>query len=86
MTFTLDLPPELEAELYHEASRLNLSLSEYIVRLLSQRQTSESLPKTGAELVAYWQKEGVIGSRPDIVDSQAYARQLRDGAETHKRK
>jgi hypothetical protein len=85
MTFTLDLPPELETELHHEASRLDLSLSEYIVQLLSQRQTSESLPKTGAELVAYWQKEGVIGSRPDIADSQAYARQLRHEAETRER-
>lgn len=37
----------------------------------------EPLPTTGAGLVAYWQREGVIGTRPDIMDSQAHARQLR---------
>jgi hypothetical protein len=85
MTFTLDLPPDLETELHHEAAQLNLSLSEYILHLLAKRQSSSSLPKTGAELVAYWQREGVIGSRPDIVDSQAYARQIRHEAETRER-
>ncbi|GAA6619635.1 hypothetical protein [Scytonema sp. NUACC26] len=77
MTITLSLQPELEHALSSEASRLNLSLSEYILRILSKRQILENAPKTGAELVAYWQSEGVIGSRPDITDSQAYARKLR---------
>jgi hypothetical protein len=40
------------------------------------------LPKTGLELVTYWQNEGVISSRPDMVDSQSYARKLRHDAET----
>lgn len=82
MTITLSLPPELEHALSSEASRLNLPLSEYILRILSTRQILENAPKTGAELVAYWQSEGVIGSRPDITDSQAYARKLRHDAET----
>jgi hypothetical protein len=38
-------------------------------------------PQTGAELVAYWEREGVISSRPDIADSQEYARMLRDRAQ-----
>ncbi|WP_196517701.1 hypothetical protein [Nostoc sp. WHI] len=42
-------------------------------------------PKAGAELVAYWQSEGVINSRPDITDSQAYARKLRHEAQTRER-
>ena len=66
MTLTLNLPPELENELQAEASQLDLSLSEHILHLLSGRQTSSSLPKTGAELVDYWQREGIMGSRPDI--------------------
>jgi hypothetical protein len=78
----LDLSPELEKQLSHEASQLNLTLSEYILRVLSVRQFITNPPKTGAELVAYWQSEGVINSRPDITDSQAYARQLRHKAET----
>ncbi|MEH1967958.1 hypothetical protein [Nostoc sp.] len=83
MSINLDLPPELENQLFTEASRLNLPLSEYILRILSVRQVLANPPKTGAELVAYWQSEGVINSRPDITDSQAYARKLRHEAQTH---
>ncbi|AKV70591.1 MULTISPECIES: hypothetical protein [Microcystis] len=39
-------------------------------------------PKTGLELVAYWESVGVIGSRPDIIDSQEQASKLRHNAET----
>ena len=39
-------------------------------------------PKTGLELVAYWESVGVIGSRPDITDSQEQASKLRHEAET----
>lgn len=85
MNINLDLSPELEKELSQEASQMNLTLSEYIIRLLSLRQMIPNPPKTGAELVAYWQNEGVINSRPDIQDSQAYARQLRHEAETRQR-
>ncbi len=85
MSIRLDLPSDLESELSTEASRLNLPLSEYILRLLSTRQVLSSPPKTGAELVAYWQNEGVIHSRPDIVDSQVHAQHLRHEAETRSR-
>ena len=60
MTITLELPQELEQELSVEAEKINLSLSEYILRLLSVRQVLNNPPKTGAELVNYWQKEGLI--------------------------
>ncbi|MBD2302545.1 hypothetical protein [Nostoc sp. FACHB-190] len=85
MNINLDLPLDLEKELCNEASQLNLTLSEYILRVLTVRQVLINQPKTGAELVAYWQSEGVINSRPDITDSQAYARQLRRDAETRER-
>jgi hypothetical protein len=85
MTIYFDLPLELETELSNEALQLNLPLSEYILHLLSTRKVSGNLPKTGAELVAYWQNAGVIHSRPEIVDSQVYARQLRRDAETRDR-
>lgn len=85
MSINLDLPPELENQLFTEASRLNLPLSEYILRILSVRQVLANPPKTGAELVAYWESEGVINSRPDITDSQAYARKLRHEAQTRER-
>ena len=81
MSITLDLPQELECELATEATQLGLSLTEYVLRLLSTRSLVSQLPTTGAELVAYWQREGVIGTRPEITDSQAYARQIRHQAE-----
>ncbi len=65
MIVQLELPPELESQLSTEALRLNLPLSEYILRVLSIGKVLNNPPKTGAELVAYWQSEGVINSRPD---------------------
>ena len=41
-----------------------------------------AMPTNGADLVAYWEKKGLIGTRPDIVDSVAHARRLRHQAET----
>ena len=82
MNVSLDLPSDLENELSTEASQLRLSLTEYILRILSFRPFLQNPPKTGTELVAYWESTGVINSRPDIVDSQEYARGLRHKAET----
>ena len=81
MSITLDLPQELESALATEATQMGLSLAEYVLRLLSTRSLVGPSPTTGAELVAYWQREGVIGTRPAITDSQAHARQLRHKAE-----
>ena len=41
------------------------------------------LPIDGSalELVSYWRSEGVVGSRTDILDSQAHARELRERAQ-----
>jgi hypothetical protein len=81
MSIMLDLPQELEGELATEATHLGLSLTEYVLRLLSTRSLVGQLPTTGAELMAYWQREGVIGTRPEITDSQSHARQIRHQAE-----
>jgi hypothetical protein len=85
MSIHLDLPLDLESELSTEASRINLPLSEYILRVLSVRPVLSNSPKTAAEIVAYWQTERVINSRPDITDSQAHARHIRHEAETRTR-
>lgn len=82
MTVTIELPQDLERELAKEAAKLSLPLSEYALRLLYSRQVAEKEPETGAELVTYWQEAGLIGTKKDIADSQAYARQLRSQAET----
>jgi hypothetical protein len=85
MHISLELPSELENELSTEASRLKLPLAEYILRVLSFRPLLPNPPKTGLEVVAYWENVGVIGSRPDITDSQEYARRLRQEMETRER-
>lgn len=63
-----------------QSTHLNLP-SPDITQLLLLGQVLKNSPKTGAEVVAYWQREGVINSRPDITNSQAYARKLRYEAE-----
>jgi hypothetical protein len=84
MTLTLDLPPKLVDELATEAARLNLSVSEYATRVLSGDRILRAAPRTGADLVAYWQEEGLVGTRPEITDSESYARDLRRKAEQRK--
>jgi hypothetical protein len=81
MTLTLELPQDLEHELSAEAKRLGLPLDEYALKLLSRHPSASGGPQTGADLVGYWRSEGVIGSRSEIADSAAHARQLRRRAE-----
>jgi hypothetical protein len=45
----------------------------------------EPTPRNGAELLTYWQNEGLIGTRPDIVDASEHARALRQRAEHRER-
>lgn len=85
LTITLELPQSLEQRLATEAARLGLSLEEYALRLLGELLKKQPPPSSGAELVDYWRREGVIGSRPDIEDSQAHARELRRRAERRTR-
>ena len=81
MTITLDLPRELESELSAKAKRLGLPLTEYVLHILSSGRSVKDALKTGAELVDYWRQEGLIGTRPNIVDSQEHARKIREKAE-----
>lgn len=81
MSLSLDLPSELEQELSVEAAQLKLPLAEYILRVLSFRPFLQDPPKTGVELVAYWENIGIVGSRTDITDSQQHAHRLRQNAE-----
>ena len=50
--------------------------------LLEPWPEDEPKPTNGAELVAYWRRHGLIGSRPDIEDSLEYVRTMRRKAET----
>src|SRR5262249_48198916 len=63
MSLVLNLPAELETELPSEAAQLGLPLPEYVLRLLAGGRTLSPAPHTG-----------LVGTRPEIVDSAAHAR------------
>lgn len=81
MTITLDLPKDLERDLAAEAARHGLPVEQYALSLLSKDRGLGGQPRTGAELVEYWRREGLIGYRSDIRDSASHARRLRQKAE-----
>ena len=95
MTLTLELTPKHEQQLRAEAERRGLDEVSYAKSRLFDLDASDSdednalppsgpLPPangTGADLVAYWKREWLIGTRPDIKDSQAHAQAIRYKAE-----
>ena len=81
MPQTVELPDDLANALSVEASRLGLSLPDYAARLLTSARSFAASIHDGAELVAFWQAEGVIGSRNELADSQTESRRLRDQAQ-----
>jgi hypothetical protein len=89
MTITLELPPALEEKLKTEAMQNASPIDEYALNLIEEGlMANPSDFKTGAEVVAYWRKHGLIGiwaDRQDIGDSLEYARELRHQAETRSR-
>jgi hypothetical protein len=85
MSLVLDLPAELEAELAAEAAHLGLPLSEYALRLLAGGRNLPPAPRSGADLLAYWRGEGLVGTRQDIADAPAHARSIREQAQRRAR-
>jgi hypothetical protein len=88
MSLVLNLPSDLETKLVSEASHLGLSLSDYVIHILERSRNDRAAParlQSGAELVRYWETEQLVGTRPDITDSQAHARNLRQEAERRRR-
>ena len=81
MSLTIELPPDLEAELAAEAATLRLPLHEYVVRVIAFGRPPHPMPRTGAEVVAYWEREGLLGTRTDITDPSGHVRNLREKSE-----
>lgn len=82
MTLTLELDAELAEVLAEEAARKKMSLPDYAVYLLNTTVPPPPPIKTGADLVAYWETEGLIGTRPDITDPEAYSQAMRARSNT----
>jgi hypothetical protein len=86
MKIVLELPADLEAELSAEAAELGVPVAEHALQILADRKPLDaSQIKTGADLVAYWQRHNLIGTRPDITDSPSHARAIREQAERRTR-
>ena len=91
MTITLDLAPEVEARLKETAARSGLSPEEYLERSLERllpadltNGQAEAKPRTGAELLAYWERLACLGVYADRPDSPEFGRQLREQEEKHR--
>jgi len=80
MKLVLDIPSELEAELSAKAELAGKDLQEYVLQVLVSNSPTRP-PANGRELVAYWKREQLIGTRDDIEDSAQYARKLRQQAQ-----
>jgi hypothetical protein len=82
VTITLDIPNSLERELKQEAERRGLPLTEYALQILASHRLSSGEPtpaaRTGAEIFAIWEREGLLGGGPEIEDPVKYARELRE--------
>lgn len=81
LTLTLDLPTELAKELAAAAKEAGMTLAEYSLHLLAMRSIPGVQLSSGADVVAYWRRLGLLGMRSDSRDSQEHARQLREKAE-----
>jgi hypothetical protein len=70
-TATSEVPEPSDDELRKEVEEL----------LAGVWTEDEPRPTTPAEVVAYWKRHGLIGTRPDIKDSLEHARAVRRKAE-----
>ncbi len=77
MTLTIELSPD-EVQRVKQAWSQGVDVTTLIHRLLAQLPAE---PSIGLEIIAEWEREGVIGSRPEIVDSESHARQIREQAQ-----
>lgn len=84
MSLSIDVPHDLERELSAAAAREGVDPREFALRALRAAIHSEAV-RTGKDLVAFWEAENLVGSRPDIQDSQQHARAIRDAAEQQRR-
>lgn len=88
MTINLELPQGLRSAMEQAAAERGLPLAEYALQVLASHHApaaEQTVFRTGAELVAYWDREGLLGSRSDIEDPVSYARELRERNQNRRR-
>jgi len=77
MNTILAIPDALEMELHAQAAKLGIPMPQFALQLLKSGLAAIEKPKSGAEMVDYWINLGLIGSRADILDTEACYRDLR---------
>jgi hypothetical protein len=66
VTLTIELTLEEEVRLKQEAASLGVSEAEFVHYLIEQHLLDqEPKPRTGAEIIAYWERVGALGSYGD---------------------
>lgn len=80
MTLTLTLTPERETRLTEQARAAGLTLDDFALRVLDEAAAAppESEPRTGADLLALWAREGAFLPADDDLDAPARARDIRE--------
>lgn len=79
MKVEIDFPDDYQSMLQSEADSLGIPLNAYLFRLLDLNRV-DGKPRNGEELVEYWSRHGLIGSRGEIFDAADHARRLRERA------
>ena len=87
MTHSLELLPAIEEIAARQAQKNGKSVEEYLPELVQRALVQQEAPessaanetlKTGADLLALWEREGMFLPGEDMPDSPAYARQIRE--------
>jgi hypothetical protein len=89
--------PDIEIRLEEASASAGMPVMDYVLQVLndslaSNDQGGEIVPEnaygdiipgtmSGADMIAFWKKEGIVRRRDDLPDSPVYARQLRERAE-----
>jgi hypothetical protein len=82
MTLSIELTEEEKNAVERAAKERDMEVGEFVRSLiLPSSAAGAAAVTTGEELVSYWQREGLIGTRADIHDSATHARALRDEAQ-----
>ena len=78
---TITLTPEIEHALAARAAQQGTTPETLALRdlrvLYVEETRPEEAPRTGADLLALWEREGAFLAREDLADSPVLARQIR---------
>ncbi len=86
MVLTIELSEEVERSLLARAEREGKSVEGLSVEILKGSVSRETVAAefrnmSPAQIMDYWEREGLVGWRDDVEDSAVLAREIRDKAQ-----